>query len=224
MQPYFFPYIGYFQLMAASDIFVGFDTAQYIKRGWVNRNRVLDVKGEAAWITLPVVADDQRLVIRQRAYILGGAERILRRIKNAYHKAPYFDATFYLIQEIMRTPEPNVATFNMRLLGRIADRLGIRKPRLLASSLSTTRGLIGGEARVIDLCKRLGATGYLNLIGGRDLYRAPHFQAHGLSLGFLETAVEPQAGQSHLSIIHMLMTESEEALANLLTRYRITGG
>ncbi len=171
-----------------------------------------------------VAADDYRLEIRQRQYILGkGAERILRRIENAYRKAPHFRATFPLIQEIMTNSETNVAAFNMRLLRSIADRLKIRKRFLLASDLPPS-GLTG-QARVIDLCKTLGATRYVNPIGGRELYDAATFQAHGVSLGFLETMIAPREG-SHpfLSIVHTLMTESDEAIADLLTRYRIVPG
>ena len=83
MQPYFFPYIGYFQLIAQSDIFVFHDEVQYIKNGWINRNRVLDSKGGEIWITLPVAAASHRLAIRERFYLPEDAQRILRQIRNA---------------------------------------------------------------------------------------------------------------------------------------------
>jgi hypothetical protein len=223
MQPYFFPYIGYFQLMAASDIFVGHDDVQYIKGGWVNRNRALDANDEAVWYTLPVASAEHTLDIRERQYVLGdgAAERLLRRLENAYRRAPYFRTTFPLIEEILRRPEPNVALFNMELLKSIADHLGFHKRFVFASELPGLEGL-SGEARVIAICERFGATRYVNPIGGRGLYHAAHFRAHGLSLGFLETEIEPREGlHPYLSIIHTLMTQSDEAIADLLTRYRI---
>jgi hypothetical protein len=223
MQPYFFPYIGYFQLMVASDVFVGFDNVQYTRRGWVHRNRTLDARGNAVWHTLPVAAADHRLNIRERKYVLtdGSVDRILRRLENAYRKAPHFQTNFPLIEEILRRPEPNVAEFNMGLLRLIADRLGIRKRFAFASELPDLECL-SGEARVIAICERLGASRYVNPIGGRGLYHAAHFQARGVSLGFLETRIEPHPGQHpYLSIIHTLMTESDDAIADLLARYSI---
>ena len=223
MQPYFFPYIGYFQLIAASDIFVIQDAVQYIKGGWINRNRILDRKGEEVWITLPVAAASHKLLILDREYLLqiGSARRVLRQIENAYLKAPYFKDAFPLVQEITKCEEPNVATFNSRLLKSMAVRLGLRTRFVRSSELPTTPEL-RGQARVIDLCRRLGATCYVNPIGGRDLYEANVFRDCGVSLGFLRTTIEPrQARFPYLSIIHTLMTESDAAISDLLASYRI---
>ena len=226
MQPYFFPYIGYFQLIAQSDVFVVQDAVQYIKGGWINRNRILDNNGDAVWITLPVAAASHRLEIWEREFRLydGNAQRIVRRIENAYLKAPNFQKVMPLIHEIMKLGEPNVAAFNTRLLQSIAVWLGLRARFVRSSELLIAPGL-KGQARVIELCRRLGASHYLNPIGGRDLYEGGVFRNNGFSLGFLETTIEPrEPGFPYLSIIHTLMTESAASISGLLPRYRILPG
>src|SRR5262245_56337118 len=118
MQPYFFPYIGYFQLIAQSAVFVFFDAAQYVKRRWIQRNRILDNTGDPAWITLPVADASQKASIAERVYLLGSrdAKRILRRIESTYSRAPGFADVLPLIRGIMGFDDPNVATFNINLL------------------------------------------------------------------------------------------------------------
>ena len=129
-----------------------------------------------------------------------------------------------MIKEIMAFDETNVAVFNTNLLRSVAVRLGVEAHVLRASELPTTPGSVGQD-RVIEICNHLGATHYINPIGGRQLYRAGVFSDHGLSLSFLETTIEPRLEKHpYLSIIHTLMTESDTAISDLLTRYRIIPG
>jgi hypothetical protein len=227
MHPYFFPYIGYFQLIFESDIFVLFDDVQYINRGWVNRNRILR-NGEPCWVTLPVRKGSSHLAINQRHYQLEKTDvvRVLRRIEAAYRKAPRFDATFPLIEELLNFGDANVAAFNVNLIERIAARLAIRT-RFVLSSAMVKDDTLAGQERVIDMCRRLGATHYVNPIGGVQLYQHDRFAAAGIKLSFLQTAVSayPQFGQApvpNLSIIDILMFNSSESVARLLRKYRLS--
>lgn len=229
MQPYFFPYIGYFQLMAACDLFVVFDDVQYIRRGWVNRNRIL-VNGEPQWITLPVAGDDYFLPINQRVYLLDDrlAQRMRRRIVGAYRAAPHFTATMQLIDEILSFGDANVARFNTHLLTRVARHLGIDTPVRIASSIEKNHDL-AGESLVIDICQRLGATGYINPIGGLALYHPARFAAQGLTLRFLQPEVPayPQYGLTpvpSLSIIDVLMFNTPDDVRRLLSCHRLISG
>jgi hypothetical protein len=226
MQPYFFPYIGYFQLIFQSEIFVVHDDVQYIKGGWVNRNRILR-NGEPCWVTLPVRKGSSRLVINQRYYQLERTDvmRVLRRIEAAYRKAPHFDATFPLIEELLNFGNANVAAFNVNLIERIAARLAIRT-RFVLSSAMVKNDVLAGQERVIDMCRRLGATHYVNPIGGVRLYRPDRFAAAGIELSFLQTVASPypQFGQTpvpDLSIIDILMFNSDQSVARLLRKYRL---
>jgi hypothetical protein len=228
MQPYFFPYLGYFQLIAQSDIFVFYDDVQFIKRGWVHRNRILR-DGQACWVTLPVVRvrEHYNFAINERRYRLDPADisRLLRQIETAYRKAPRFREIFPLMQEIMEFRNANIAAFNVNLISRIAAHLGLRARLLLSSDICKDEQLIGQD-RIIDICKRLGATRYVNAVGGARLYQAERFEHEGLDLRFLEvgTSVYPehkQGGLPFLSIIHTLMFSSVEVVAGMLNDCRL---
>src|ERR1700676_2987667 len=171
MQPYFFPYIGYFQLIFHSDIFVLSDDVQYIKLGWVNRNRILR-NGKPCWVTLPVRKGSSHLAINQRYYQLERTDvvRVLRRVEAAYRRAPGFDATFPLIEELLNFSDANVTTFNVNLIERIAARLSIGT-RFVLSSAMVKDGSLTGQERVVDMCRRLGATHY---VPARALRRGRH--------------------------------------------------
>lgn len=223
MQPYFFPYIGYFQLMQAVDLFVFYDDAQYMKGGWINRNRIL-LGNETSWITLPVKHDSVSLSINQRSYLLTeGIELTKRKLRAAYATVPAFAEVFPFLCELLDFQDENVATFNANLLCVLARKLGIRCDFAMSSQIQKTTGL-HGEAKVIDLCQRIGADGYVNAIGGVQLYDPHHFDAAETRLSFLRTKVVPQefdSGAQYLSIVHELMCHGTAGVADLLGSYEL---
>lgn len=217
MQPYFFPYIGYFQLMQAVDVFVFFDDVQYINRGWVNRNRVL-LSGKPAWLTLPVEGGSRNLPINMRHYLLdSGVESTRRRLRAAYPRM-IGSIEFGFIDELLKYSNPNVAAFNVNLLRRLAEFLEIKCEFRLASEIADLSG-IHGEDRVIELCRRLEVDEYVNPIGGVKLYSQAKFSRNHIKLSFLTTEAQPcvlDGQQLHLSILHWMATfrmdETREAL------------
>jgi WbqC-like protein family len=222
MQPYFFPYIGYFQLIAHSDVFVFHDDVQYIKAGWINRNRILNNR-RACWITFPVLRAAHDRPIKDRFYISDAEtrNRLLHRIAAAYRTAPRFLEINPLVEEIMGFADSNVAAFNIHLIQRVAAHLKIRTPFVLSSKLDKNNSL-AGQDRVIEICRCLGATHYVNLIGGRKLYHRDCFSRAGLELGFLEPAVLGGANSATpLSIIDDLMHKCEKVLSGALKDYRV---
>ncbi len=229
MQPYFFPYIGYFQLMASCDVFVVRDDVQYIQSGWVNRNRIL-VDGEAQWVTLPVARADHRLPINRREYLLKDplSQRVRRRIEGAYRGAPHFEETMRIFDEAFGCSNGNVAVFNTHLLRCVAERLGITTPMRLASDIDTHQALAGQES-VVHICARLGASGYINPIGGIDLYEPDRFRRQGLTLQFLQPCAPEyrQFDSSHvasLSIIDVMMFNDMPTVKRMLSAYRFIAG
>src|SRR5689334_6809649 len=126
MQPYFFPYIGYFQLIAHCDVFVLHDDVQYIKGGWINRNRIL-INHKAEWITFPVLRAAHHRTIKDRYYSSDpkDRDRLLRRIVGAYRTAPCFGQAYSLIEEIMGFADTNVAAFNANLIRRVTAHLRV---------------------------------------------------------------------------------------------------
>jgi hypothetical protein len=223
MQPYFFPYIGYFQLIARADVFVFYDDVQYMKGGWINRNRIRR-DGVASWLTLPVQSGSLSDKISDRSYRdSGDAAKILRQVEEAYRKAPRFGQIFPLIQDIMAFEDANVAAFNINLLTRLASHLNL-KTRLIRSSDIPKVESLAGQDRVIDICTRLGATHYVNAIGGRDLYQKAAFASAGLDLSFLQSNAAPLPdGEAapYLSIIDTLMLSTDTQLQAALANFRL---
>lgn len=228
MQPYFFPYIGYFQLMQAVDVFVIYDDAQYMKGGWVNRNRIR-CGDKSSWLTLPVRRQSRELPINQREYMLAdgdAVQQIERRLQASYAKAPFFEEAMSVVTALLACGEANVAAFNARLLTELARRLGIGCRFEASSQIGKADGL-KGQAIVLDLCQRIGASHYINPIGGLDLYDRESFDHAGIGLSFLRTttpAVKLADGVRHLSIIDGLMRVGFAGERSLLPQYEVLAG
>ncbi|MFY2763366.1 WbqC family protein [Arenimonas sp. MALMAid1274] len=210
MQPYFFPYIGYFQLMHAVDCFVFYDDAQYMKGGWVNRNRIL-LDGAPRWWTYAVAHDDYRLPIASRRYDRSPSRdrSLLDKLQTSYRHAPHYAAAMATVAGALEGDEARVSALNEQLLRRTAAGLDIGCRFVRSSEVVQDRSL-SGEARVIELCRRLGATQYINAIGGRALYHQNEFALAGLELAFLQPRPLAYAQFDHahvpfLSIVDVLM-------------------
>jgi hypothetical protein len=225
MQPYLLPYIGYFQLMAAVDTFVFYDDVQYMKGGWVNRNRILQ-KGEPAWMTLPVVHDDHRADIAHRHYTAdpSARDKLDARVRWAYRGAPMFGKAMPHFEALVKSPITCVATANAASIGAIAQEIGIEAQTLNASDIGGHERLAGQE-RVIALCQKLGATTYVNAAGGSHLYDERAFAEAGIELRFLRHALPAykQFGEPFcpgLSILDVMMFNDLPAIRHQLSMAR----
>ena len=209
MQPYLFPYVGYFQLISSADVFVVYDNIQYTKKGWVNRNRIL-VNGSDAYITAPLRKDSDYLDIRDRELSAEFDRRaLLNRLRGAYLRAPHFSETMEVVAGIVDHNEDNLFGYLEHSIRALCDHLAIGT-RIVRSSELAADHTLRGQARVIDICRSLGADAYVNAVGGRDLYSHDEFRAAGLELSFIESAplVYDQFGAEFvpwLSIIDVLM-------------------
>ena len=226
MQPYLFPYIGYFQLIDAVDQFVIHDDVQWIKGGWINRNRIL-VQGQPHYITLPLQKNSSLLNINERQLSLDiepQGKKIIRQIEGAYKKAPYFDSVHPLVYRCFACQERNVSTFIVNTLRECCDYLGVNTPFVLSSALDK-RNELRAEDRVLDINMVMGASHYINPIGGTGLYDKTHFSENGLRLSFIKARNVPYAQfKTHefvpfLSIIDVMMFNSQQELSALLSEY-----
>jgi hypothetical protein len=216
MQPYFFPYAGYFQLIAAVDQFVVYDNIQYTKRGWINRNRIYR-NGEAVTFSLPLKGASDYLDICDRQLAPDfNRETLLRQIKGAYHRAPYFTDTFPLIQSVVLNNENNLFRFVHHSICRTCEHLGIRTEIRNSSSIAIDHNL-RAQDKVLAMCSALNAKIYVNAIGGLDLYAREAFQQRGVSLKFISANL-PEYRQFDgefvpaLSIIDVMMFNPIETL------------
>ncbi len=222
MQPYFFPYIGYFQLLNAVDEFVIYDNIKFTKKGWINRNRIL-VNGKAFHITIPLKNDSDYLDIRERylAEIWSlEKKKMLNKITASYIKAPQFNVVFPLVEKCILFEETNLFNFILNSLNQIKVYLEIRTPIIISSTISIDHKL-KAENKVIALCKARKANMYLNPIGGTTLYDKNQFSNEGIDLRFLK-ADEISYKQFNndfvpsLSIIDVMMFNSKEIIKEYL--------
>lgn len=186
MQPYFLPYLGYFQLIAAVDCFVVYDTIQYTKKGWINRNRMLR-NGEAAMFSIPLQKGSDYLDVRER-HVAESFEpaKLCAQIAGAYRKAPEFHRTMPLIESLLHHSSENLFAFIHNSIRLCCDHLGIGTEIRISSTVEGGPPTLQGVERVIDICHRTGADIYLNPPGGRTLYAADQFRVEGLDLKFLQ--------------------------------------
>ena len=221
MQPYFFPYLGYFQLMAAVDAFVIFDDVNFINRGWINRNRI-NLNGAAHLVTIPLQQASQNRLICEIAVSADGVwrTRLLRTIHQAYARASQFRRVFPLIESIVTHPSQNLAEYLRHSLVTLRDHLGL-ETAIVDTSRQYDNAQFKGETRIIDICRREQATRYVNAIGGMSLYDRDTFHASGIELSFLASQIEPYP-QPHpgflagLSLIDVLMNTSAAQAAALV--------
>ena len=225
MQPYFLPYPGYFQLVAAVDAFVIYDDIKFTKQSWINRNRLL-ASGEAEIFTVPIAKGSDALDIRDRelaADFPAQRAKLERRIEAAYGNAPFFHTVMPVVRACLATPEANLFRFLHHTLETVLNHLGVRTPMHISSALGVPRAL-RGQDRVLATCAALGATEYVNAPGGRALYDDASFRRAGLRLTFLQPRIPAYAQFSgdfvpNLSIIDAMMFNSPTNLAGLLAAY-----
>jgi hypothetical protein len=220
MQPYFLPYLGYWQLLARVDMFVVYDNIQYTKKGWINRNRFLR-DGQPAYFTVPLKKASDFLDIRDREvaadFDRGG---LLRLLAAAYRRAPQFDTVFPLVERVVQSPMVNLFDYIHHSLIETAGFLGIRTPVVVSSAIAADRAP-ASEQRVLAICRALGADRYVNPIGGQALYSGTAFAAASIRLEFLQSQLPeyPQFGTPFvpgLSIVDVLMFNSRDAVREML--------
>jgi hypothetical protein len=228
MQPYLFPYIGYYQLMDAVDRFVIADDLTFIKQGWINRNRLL-INGAAAYFTVPVRHHPVSALISDVEIDDGPGKRwratLLKTIVNFYRRAPAFEDVYPLVERVIGGPFTRIADMARASLCEVCDYLGARVS-IVESSAAYNNAHLKGQARVIDTCRVERATDYVNASGGRTLYSPDAFLANGIRLHFLNTGAIEYA-QFHapfvpsLSVIDVLMFNPREQARGLLKQYEL---
>lgn len=226
MQPYFFPYIGYFQLIAAVDVFILYDNIKYTKKGWINRNRMLQ-NGRDALFSVPLRNDSDYLDVCKRVLSPEfNPGKLLNQFKEAYRRAPYFEQTFPLVEEIVCFNDENLFEYLHHSIVKTCAHLGITTDIRNSSDIEIDHALKNQE-KVLALCEAVGASIYVNTIGGMALYSKETFQARGVDLKFIRSSPfeYPQLGGVFvpwLSIIDVMMFNPLDALQTCIsTNYEL---
>lgn len=227
MQPYFFPYLGYFQLVEAVDDFVFYDDVMFIKKGWINRNRIL-MQGKDFLFTIPLEKQSQNKTIRE-SHVVWGADfpsKFLAQVESAYKKAPHFPQVMPLMQSLLAQQPASMAELAGQSVELVWQYLGLSKRFHFSSALSDNQAE-GRAERLIHLTKRLGSSQYINALNGQSLYEKDFFSAHGVSLQFINPHLSPYSqGKKDtfvpgLSIIDVLMWNAPEDVIKMLGKYSL---
>lgn len=227
MQPYLFPYLGYFQLIAAADVFVLGDDLPYVRSGWVNRNRILH-HHEAKLITFPLKKDRFQLAVNQRQRcdnFEDEAERLIKLITSCYIRAPYFAEVMPLIERLIRFAQPNIALYTEHTIRAMCTFLDIGTPIMRGSELILGQP-VDRQERMVRIAHMLEATTFINPEGGSVQFDRDYFARNRLMVRFfrMSPVIYRQFRQpfvANLSIIDVLMFNSVEQVRQLLTCYSL---
>lgn len=226
MQPYFFPYIGYYQLIAAVDKFVIYDDVNYIKRGWINRNRIL-LNGAPHTFTIPVLKASQNVSIAEIRIdpAMKWRKKLMVSVEHAYKNAPFFSEVYPMIEKTVFNDCASIGAYALESIKAVVNYLGIDTMIEDSSSIYSNQDLKGSN-RILDICLKEKATTYINPPGGAALYDTDTFKHAGIELNFIHTEKIEYAqfnGEfiENLSMIDVLMFNSPKETKKLLTKYRL---
>ncbi|MCF2517943.1 WbqC family protein [Dyadobacter sp. CY351] len=226
MQPYIFPYIGYFQLINAVDKFIIYDDVNFINKGWINRNNVL-VSSKPHLFTIPLKDASQNKLINEVE--LSRSEpwqkKFLKTIQQSYQKAPNYQKVFVLIEEIVNLDVQTIYELTFQALKRTCAYMEITT-EIVPSSTIYQNTHLKGQDRILDICKQENASHYINPIGGMELYDKAKFEKEGIKLDFIKSVSSPypqfkNAFVPWLSIIDILMFNDPADIKEHLKAYEL---
>lgn len=229
MQPYFLPYIGYFQLIKYVDQFIVYDNIQFTKKGWIHRNRFLQNSKDELF-SLSILKDSDFLDIKDRKLsieFLDSNKKVLRKIEASYRKAPYFEQVFPIMETIFfNKNHQNLFDFIFNSIIIVKNYLEIETPLVISSEIDNLNYFLKNKERVQYICKKLGAKYYINPIGGIELYDKDDFAIQGIQLNFLKSnKIEYNQFDNEfvpwLSILDVMMFNSVGEVNVMLNQYEI---
>lgn len=228
MQPYFCAYIGYYQLINSVDTFVIGDNFQYTKRGWFNRNRILN-NGTDRIFTIPVKKDSSFLNVNLRYLAENSIKarmKTLRHIQSFYKKAPFFSQNYPLVRRLFIQEIDNLFDFIYFSVVELCSNLDIKTKIILNSSLDIDHNIKPPQNNVIESCKFLKTDTYINPIGGKELYDKESFIKEGIDLKFIKSKyIEYLQFERKfvpwLSIIDVLMFNDIDQIKSYLNEYEL---
>jgi len=221
MQPYLFPYLGYFQLIDVADKFVFYDDVNFIKNGWINRNRLL-ISKNVNYITIPLSGMSSSLKINQVMIQQNDRwrKKILQSVRQSYSKAPYFKEVNNILSEVLFSEENYISNLAKKSIILVSQYLELETQFIISSSNYNNMEL-GGVDRVIDICHREKATEYYNLPGGKGLYDNDLFELNEIKLYFVKPFLSRYQQFSEefipgLSVIDVLMFNDKSTAREML--------
>lgn len=226
MQPYFLPYIGYFQLINAVDKFVLYDDVNFINKGWINRNQML-VNHQKFMFTIPLANASQNRKINEVGLSpeKNWRQKMAKTIEQAYKKAPFYQDVMPVIADILDFESDNIAAYNFNQLSRICSYMGIPTELVSSSAIYQNQNLKGQE-RIVDICLKENAHTYINPVGGMEIYDSEHFENQNIELCFIQSLPAPYTQFTStfipwLSTLDLLMHVGRDMFPHYLNQYTL---
>lgn len=228
MQPYVFPYIGYFHLIHASDVFVFYDDVNFIKKGWINRNQIL-LNQQAYKFTIPLVGASQNKLINEIPVLWESKfdQKLIQQLEIGYKAAPNLWPVLELVKEIFSEKSLTIAELAQRSVQLTCRYVGLQKEFFVSSELGISKEL-GRAERLVEITKHFDSAHYLNAINGRELYSKEQFMEKGVDLAFVSPELNKYNQGSvsefipYLSILDVLMWNNPVDVSRMLRMYEIT--
>ncbi len=228
MQPYVFPYLGYYQLVHSVDIFVFFNDVNYIKKGWINKNNILVGTGSYKF-TIPVkdASQNKPICLIELSNYKEWKDKFLKTVESCYKKAPFFSAGFDLINTVLNQPTTFISELAERSIKEVAAYLNFKTMFEQSCDLAYNREAVNGQEKIVEICKLKGATSYINPANGRELYSKEEFKKKNIELYFIrmnEISYMQYSKEKFipsLSIIDILMFNDKETIVHLLAKKTI---
>ncbi|MFF5993408.1 WbqC family protein [Lysinibacillus sp. KU-BSD001] len=227
MQPYFFPYIGYFQLMHLCDEFIVFDTVQYIKKGWINRNRILHPTGHATYINVPIQKFHTHTLIKDILidYKADWQKSIIQRLHHYYKNAPYKEKVIAFVEDCFTEEFTSLSELNTHLLKKTCDYLNIKcRITTLSKADFEFQHATAPDEWGLNICKALGAKTYINAPGGILFFDQNKYAKQNIDIKFIQPILKPYVQRDGnfvpgLSILDVMMFNSVDDIQGMLERY-----
>jgi len=228
MQPYLFPYIGYFQLINSVDKFVMYDDVAYIKQGWINRNRIL-INSKAHFFTVPLRQVSSFSLINETEIdnkkYKRWKDKFFKTIELNYKKAPFFDQSYHILKSVFNLDMFSISELAIRSCNIIVNYLSLKTILVETSSIYDNNAL-KGQDRILDICKIEKAASYNNLPGGKELYSKEKFKQNDIDINFTKSN-DIKYNQFNnefvpwLSIIDVLMFNPKQKIQEYLQEYEL---
>ena len=225
MQPYFLPYIGYFQLINVVDKFIIYDNIKYTKKGWINRNRFLQNNKDVIFSIPLKKASDYVCVNERKISDSFNTTKILNQLSASYQKAPYYSTVYPTIKEIITYKEVNLFEYILHSIQVICNFLDIKTDIIISSTINIDHSL-ASQNKVLAICNNIKAKTYINTSGGKKLYKKDDFAQNNICLKFIESRPIEYKQFSNifvpwLSIIDIMMFNTKNEIKNMLNQYKI---
>ena len=229
MQPYFFPYLGYYALIKNTDKWIVFDEVQFIRHGWIERNRILKPNDGWQYISIPLEKHSRETIIKDIKIKNSEdwKERIIKQLEHYKKKAPYYNQVIAFLKDAFLPDIDSISLFNTHLLNETCKYLGISFNYEIYSEMNLFIDPIEGPGDwALNISKALGATCYINPPGGIELFEKPKFEKANIDLNFLNINLREYNQhrnffESGLSIIDVMMFNSPEAITEMLNQYEL---